>query len=133
MELAASARHTKPLRVPANKVEDAGKSVFDAVVEIDVAAVRGDIGLAQGGVEFRNVGVGQAAVSVGDGSQGVGFFGQADAGIAFDDPAHVFRALVAHCRPAFELAVTLEFQYIEQWRVDTRWCRPVGVEVECGQ
>ena len=117
----------------ANKVDDAWESVFDAVVEAGVAAMRGDIGLAQGGVEFRDVGVGQAAVSVGDGSQGMGFFGQADAGIAFDDSAHFFRAVVAQCRPDFELAVTLEFQYIEQWRVATWPCRPVGVEIECGQ
>lgn len=75
----------------------------------------------------------QLYVGFGGGSQGAGFLGQADAGIAFDDSAHVFRALVAHCRPAFELAVTLEFQYIEQWRVATWPCRPVGVEIECGQ
>lgn len=131
--LAVSARHAKPLRVAANNVEDARGSVFDAVVEAGVVAMRGDIGLAQGVVEFRIVGVGQAAVGVGDGSQGAGFLGQAGAGVAFYDPAHVFRAIVAHCRPAFELAVKLDFQHIQQWRVATRWCRPVGVEIECGQ
>ena len=74
----------EPVRLAANKVEDALKSGFGVVVEIGEVAERGDIGLAQDVVEFWGVWVGRAAVGVVDGSQGVGFFGQADAGVADD-------------------------------------------------
>lgn len=55
---AISDGHIEPVRLAANKVENAWKSGFGVVVEIGEVAERGDIGLAQDVVEFWDVWVG---------------------------------------------------------------------------